>query len=570
MAGKDGKWGRRGEGKPYTQKFINRVYRIQGEHPEMSFAEAMAMARAAHRVTDPEAKARQIANLNRRGRAKKKGPRPMPGDSGASAGIAHVPVVDIVEFATGAEWLGMTLYPGQEVLLRAFYGLPIPESLMGLYREMTGLERVYEDGVAKRVAVWVIGRRGTKSTCASIIACYEATVRAGVWRARLQPGERAFIVIVCTRQRSAEDVVQAGCARLLENAGSALKGVVEDAWKAELKLKTGVTIASFPTNSTAPRGLACPVAILDEVAFFAQEGPKADELIYNAIRPGQAQFGHEGKVLLISSPLSKDGLLYSFYQEGPEIPGRLTVRASTMLMNPSVPAEFIAEERARNPESAAREYDAEFCERIQGIFTEPLVEQAMTLAEDNLRNQRWQYVGALDASGLHGRDRTAFAVAHREDDGVVVLDYSRTWGAGNPDEVYREIGQAARIYGVFTVWIDRYAHGFVASLLQGQGLTAEIRPAATSAFLTLKSLMLGGKVRLPMNPDLKRGLLRTQLAISRGGHPTIFRERDSEGHGDLADSCATACWACNQLTETEEIVIYDAVERDAILPASYG
>ena len=156
-----------------------------------------------------------------------------------------------IEFATDPDFLGLSFQdrPAQEVLLRTLYNLPLTWKQK---RILKTISPGYSQNGELLEAVWVLGARSGKSLLASIIALYEATRQK--WQQYLSPGEGAYICIIATRQKQAEQIVQANCARLIE--GSPLSNLIEGIYGTELRLKNGIRILSLPASSTAGRGAA--------------------------------------------------------------------------------------------------------------------------------------------------------------------------------------------------------------------------------------------------------------------------------------------------------------------------
>ena len=233
-------------------------------------------SKASYHSKDPEKRARQLANLNKTTRHKA---TVVP-----VATQAEVEQADIIEFATGILNVSFAERPAQEVVLRALYGLALDADQLDLYRQLTGCDR-YE-GTDCTEGVLAVGARGGKSFLTSVVALYEAT--RSKWRRYLNAGEPGYAVITATKQQQAEDIIGKQCRRLME--GSRIAHWVRECWASKMTLTNDMVVASFPCNSTAARGLPAFMLIFDEVAHFATEGVRADEAIFSALRPRQAQF----------------------------------------------------------------------------------------------------------------------------------------------------------------------------------------------------------------------------------------------------------------------------------------
>ncbi|MBA7591765.1 hypothetical protein ES708_33928 [subsurface metagenome] len=211
--------------------------------------------------------------------------------------------LDIIEFAENPVVLGLSFRkrPAQKIILKVLYGLPLDKKEFEIFKILTKGKGIYKPGMEKTEAVLALGARSGKSFIASICALYEATVGwlNKDWKETLSPGENIYIAIVATRELQARKVIQEFCLRMLENSPM-LKNLILKSTELEITLRNHIKIISGPCNSTALRGLPIVVLILDELAFYRIEGPLADEIIFNSLRPRQAQFV-KNKLFLIST-----------------------------------------------------------------------------------------------------------------------------------------------------------------------------------------------------------------------------------------------------------------------------
>jgi len=319
----------------------------------------------------------------------------------------------IIEFATDPDYLGLSFEkrPAQEVILRVLYGLPLDKKQEGIYSILTKSKgKKYKPGQVKNEAILALGARSGKSFLSSICALYEAT--RGENQKYVSKGEYVYISVIATREKQAIAIIQTNCLRMLENS-PVLKKLILKSTELEITLKNNIKIISGPCNSTAMRGLPIAVLILDECAFYRIEGPKADEAIFNSLRPRQAQFP-DNKLFMISTAGAKQGLFFNFFNEGYKIQDRLTCQASTSFMNPVIPQVFLNKEKVRDPDNYKREFLAEFSEKLESFFTFELIQRPFVLAGDiPYKNGNIYYLG-FDQSGLSGKDRFALSIGHAE------------------------------------------------------------------------------------------------------------------------------------------------------------
>jgi len=476
----------------------------------------------------PESEARARANL-KRGK-----------DTGSIEKIItktkRLKDLDIIQFATDPDYLGLSFEKRkpQEVILRVLYGLPLDKKQLKIFKVLTKGKGKYIPGQIKSEAVLALGARSGKSFLASIIAIYEAT--RDKWAKYLNKGESGYIVVVSTRQKQSEMIIGANCLRLMENSYH-LRGLIKDSTQSELTLKNNMKIISLPCNSTAGRGLPIACLIFDEIAHFYTEGVKADETIFNALRPRQVQFPG-CKLIMISTPAAKQGLFFNFFDEGFKTPGRLTAQSPTIYMNPLVNKAFLEKEKKRDINNYLREFEAQFSEKLEAFFSYEIIVNALKLAGDLPYKAEFQYYAGIDASGLAGRDKFALSINHKEGENHYI-DKAITWDIKDGDLIMADIKKIMGIYNITKVSIDRYAKGWVQNALEKIGLEVEIRPSLTEIFVNLKSLMLGGRLFLPDIQGIKKALQNTIGFYGRNNALSIAHSRDSDGHADILDAIAT-------------------------------
>jgi len=129
------------------------------------------------------------------------------------------------------------------------------------------------------------------------------------------------------------------------------------------------------------RGVIC--AVLDEIAFFIDNGHSSAEKVYRALNPSLAQFSPKdpkdkhipigethGRMILISSPDSKEGFFYNQYLKAmsndPGSANMLVIQAPTWEINPTISPSYYETEFYKDPASFRTEHGAEFSDRVRG------------------------------------------------------------------------------------------------------------------------------------------------------------------------------------------------------------
>jgi hypothetical protein len=398
--------------------------------------------------------------------------------------------VDIITFAEATWGFGMgtepgipALLPAQKWILKAFYGLPmdntlkyIPiydkfcETLLYSFTEKEFSEYLFNEGRLNTLNFHgkhqklelVCGRRGTKTSVTSLIAGYE------MYKMLLKRHPQGYFGIF------PDDIISMTCLSTTEENAKILYdrtvGNLErspffrdflhkDPNNIELSLKSTRDKEDFPdspkkhtirfvADACSAKGLRGPNNVfiaLDEVAHFFKDSSgkassdKSDNAIYEAVKPSLAMFQHPdrspaGKTILISSPADKSGLLWEEYQRSFDPEGGediLMVQLPSWEMNPKIPPAFLKAEYMKNPLVFSTEYGAEFSDRLSGWLEDPSVLRRC-LDEDLRLNERSSTRTPYFLGGDVGmkNDATAVAIVHVEEPGegegdlpVIVLDW---------------------------------------------------------------------------------------------------------------------------------------------------
>jgi hypothetical protein len=188
--------------------------------------------------------------------------------------------------------------------------LPERETLRYFATELVGLElqpgqgRLVDllDSSFDRLQTVVVrkGRRSGVTVCAALVAGWCGTVLAPRFREHLLPGEEFAISIVATSREQAG--VAFGFVRRFLAASPILAEQVVAETTDSLRLATGCVIEAVPCSARSSRGRANGAVILDEAAHFVDSNGNASlAAVVDALKPGLAQFGPLGLMLVVST-----------------------------------------------------------------------------------------------------------------------------------------------------------------------------------------------------------------------------------------------------------------------------
>jgi len=387
----------------------------------------------------------------------------------------------------------------QRTVLKIFYGMPLNAEEERMWQLFQGQVPVDELGyplwdqqttsipyVPKEyVQMWAImGRRSGKTdSIISTALAYEAVL--GGHLAEVRPGQETVVYLIS--QTKEVGVMNLAFVRQALESSPILAKEIDRLLAEEIILKNGVTIKSAPPSLKSQRGLAIPVVAFDEVGFWYKDSDSAnpDYEVERAIRWNQLQFKN-AKRFGISSPWTKEGLLYRYHMAGtegrklhtesekPKYAGILVVNASTAAMgNPLVTREKLESERIADEESFKRESLAEFTDSVSGFLSGNLLDQAVDVGvaerpayprpmEEQTPGKpdpHFVYVAAMDPA--FRSDSFGFAITHYDPEKGVVVDVARRWNPTpgtklNPEVILQEIVAVCAKYRIKMLYSDQY------------------------------------------------------------------------------------------------------------------
>jgi len=194
---------------------------------------------------------------------------------------------------------------------------------------------------------------------------------------------------------------------------------------------------------------------LDEAAHFGEKGQASADEVYQAVEPSTRTFSpknptnktrvlrdtngkpmpNEGRIIMISSPLGKQGLFYKQYRLGfgDNVAARniLSIQAPTWEVNPTVPAETFIGSYLKDPTIFFTEFGAEFTDRTRGWIED--AKDLIACIDPVLRPRNRAIPHAPHFMGLDialSGDYSAVAIGHNDPSNKIVLDYIERIRAG--------------------------------------------------------------------------------------------------------------------------------------------
>lgn len=435
--------------------------------------------------------------------------------------------VDFETFCADGQLIGEPISKPWSVFYAAIDGLPLDEEGIEMFRACTGRDR-YEPRVYTE-ATAITGRRSEKTSSGMKYLLWKAMT--GKFRSVGASPMRNPILripIICQDLRVARDVKST--AESYVRNSTVLSDAVAEILTNEIRLENNIAITVYPASKSSTRGLSCPIALLDELAFVTVAGASDIELV-RQVKPSMIRFGQERRLLKLSTPWQKSGVLFSEYSRRDELPDVLVWNASTDYMTPRISLEELQKERAADASYYAREFGAAWVDDIEAFLSATDIDAAVVSGRKELPplGEGNRYSAAIDASTLTGRDRFVFGISHTDSEKRVVIDVARGWSRAPVPQVCDEIAVICKLYGVKTIFADQYGYAFLAELFRQRGL--ELKQLAFSArnkpelFLELKTTFAQGKIALLDHPQMLRELRALESKRLSGGGYRIAAPR---------------------------------------------
>jgi phage terminase large subunit-like protein len=525
-------------------------------------------------------------------------------------------VADIITFAQAPWGLNFKLLPVQVFILKAFYGLPfdsvektisVPdvvnekilytmtevEFALWLYDEKRCNTKEIGTGKTFRELVLAVGRRGSKSTLASVISCYEMykLVKYGDPSAHygFPPEQRISICNVAPTDDQANIVftaIQSLAAkslclrdRLLNQTQTYFNMRTDSdiaASQFSPKERASIVVMAGGCSSGGLRGHNNIAVILDEMAFFIDNGGRfSGDAVYKALTPSTGSFKGDGKVICISSPYAKYGAFYERYTKSfDEVDTTLMFKMYSSLVNPGVDPVLLKTERRRNKVNFLCEYGGEFSDAVVAwIDDEKTFKECVTprpIPTKGVPNE--QYFMGIDLSAKN--DGTAISIVHRDTKTKkIVLDYSDVWYPGESDvwdvndsiysdctryqeleyirvtDIAKDIQELCKWFPIRDGWFDQWTGYALLEQLHGLGMKQfrieQVTDTINSSIYTLaKSLYMEKLLDLFDHPVLVPEMLSLEAEHKSKNKVRVRAPNKKGAHDDISDSYVRAVWAC--------------------------
>lgn len=443
--------------------------------------------------------------------------------------------LNIVDFIRHPDVLNeQSLSRAQLACLKMLYGLPLDETELEIYRRACGRED-YIPREHRGMSVIAGRRSGKSSRIAATVVCFEAFRDHGLPR-----GEKGYVLLIAPSKAQARICFEF-IRRYIENSPILSKRVAK-LRKSEIELSNGLTIACYPCSYIAVRGVTIVAAVCDEMAFWRHDETAAnpEQEILDALRPGMASV-ERAKLLKISTPFRKEGILHAEYQRRAELDFPVW-QISTFEMNPAIAPAILETERRRDEQTFRREFMAKFSENITSWIDSEDIDACVIRHRKKLpRVPNVHYVAAIDPAFV--RNDFALAISHLSSNGTIVLDFMARWRGTKKaplgfEWVCSEIKRILDRYDINSVIGDQYCATVIRQELLKLGIYykdfAFGQHTRAEVFGNLKHLLIQRKIELLDDSELLHELRSLEEKRTNRG------QIDVQSRGSINDDLAVA------------------------------
>lgn len=442
----------------------------------------------------------------------------------------------------------------------------LPEADRGIARELFGdVDRFPPE--ARAVLALTKGARVGGTWLCSLWLLYRALVAP---LTGLAAGELAFGVIVAPDRRLAQQAVRfaLGAAQASPEIAPLLESITADSFVVRRPDGHRVQLEALPASrgGSSLRGRTLVGALMDEASFFRdrESGAINDSELYRALvirctTPG-------AMLLVISTAWLEAGVLHELTtlnhpSRGGAPSTAIACIAPTGLMREGDRriAQIIAEERERDPENAAREFD---CVAFSGGAGLLLDGAAITLCIDDalphpLPAEAGWFVGAGVDPAFTSDTLGGVVIRRRGDEPYQVAEvFERRPAKGRPlvpSVVLAEFCALAKSHGAGEIVTDVHYIESVREAARAADLALFSTPGGAGGkallFGRARDIIHGGQLRIPGSQRTLIAQLRSVVTRPLpGGGVSITSPRRNGAHGDLASALVHALWRCETVS----------------------
>jgi hypothetical protein len=447
-----------------------------------------------------------------------------------------------------------------------------------LYELMTGFRYDKDDlESAKNRINLIVGRRGGKSTLASIIAVY-STFKVN-WKSFLSKTPVATVAILSHSVDFSQEVLDIlktmfEDSEILTRLRNKKRKDTQSTFHLKIPfiLDTGeveyseVAVKVGAASKKTTRGRAVCTLLTDEIAFWNLDATAAesDADVIKAVTPALAQFGRHGTIIKLSSPAIKQGVLWNEWssREFLKSQGYIQFKAPSWVWNTILDKDFFKTEYVRDPTGFDTEYRANFVDSISNFILPDYVDMCVVKGVTFLppsESNKTVYSAAIDAA--FKSDRFAFTLVGNNEHRITthVIKY---WEGSRQNpvkafEVAKYIRNVCKEFGINEVRADQHSYQPLREIFQTYGINLVENtfslPYKRKIYFALKRLIHNQNIDLLDVPLLSKEIKELQVEQTPNGQIRIGHPQG--GSDDLSDALAVATFAALEKSGTINIIM---------------
>jgi hypothetical protein len=425
--------------------------------------------------------------------------------------------------------------------------------LWPVQREILG---AIDDG-SERTHIFRIGRRGGKGYVGALLALHSLLLSPHLDKF-VRSGERRYGLFIGRRQEQAK--VPLDMALSIVRASPTLAGTLEDVTDTRIDFTNGTSLIAAPCSADSIRGI--PICFLDfvEAAHWLGEAETAEEAgdrsawkAEKALRPGLAQFGRDRLFIVESTPRARRGYFYETCTraEAGEDPDARAWHFTTEQANPEIDRDFLAAEKARDPDNYRIEFDAEWSDGPSAFidFERFTTKRDVDVPPEHLAapvvlgcDMAQSGTVGVAVTGRDPNQPRRLVVAHV--DGLRLSRARSLVGMAKAQTgLLDQVVKIAKRYSA-EVAVDQYASKQVLAHFHDRGVHCKLLQQGAASkdagYRETRDRLYSGDLDVPADGPLLADLRRLRTRFTATGSSSVVNPRIKGGHGDRCSALVLA------------------------------
>jgi hypothetical protein len=282
-----------------------------------------------------------------------------------------------------------------------------------------------------------------------------------------------------------------------------------------------------------------------------EHSASSDEEVVGAAEPSMAMCADGGMLMLCSSVYRKRGYMYRQFKKlhGADDSDGVCWFATSATMNPKLLPAVIEKALAEDKSKASAVFLNIWREDLSDFIPAEVIEANTdhnTFERAPVRGH--DYVAFVDCAGGLGSDSFTMAIAHAEDDALVLDLIRERKPRFVPRDVIAEFAKILRTYGIGAVMSDGYAGGFHADeWSRNNFLFLPCTWTTSENYLHALPMLLAKRARLIDSSVLRSQLVSLERGVQASGHEVVSHPKIASAHDDVATAvCGALVEAANR------------------------